>query len=125
MVTYDEYFKDILSQVLDSHQRLSGLEDKPGDLDVINKEIVRIMALFRIIVKKVESSSSPRPSYEELASVAEKYIDTYSFEHEIRRMAPLYSEDTSRIHNIRFKILESFADRKLIDKIGRIIEDLQ
>jgi len=125
MVTYDEYFKDILKQVLDSHQRLSGLEDKPGDLDVISKEIVKIMALFQIIVSKIEGSNSSRPSHEELASVAEKYIDTYSFEHEIRRMTPLYSEDTNRIHNIRFKILESFADGKLINKINHIIEDLQ
>jgi len=125
MVTYDEYFRDILGQVLDSHSRLSGLEDRPGDLDVINKEIARIMALFQIIVSKVEGSGSPRPGHEELASVAQKYIDTYSFEHEIRRMAPLYSEDASRIRNIRFKILDSFADRKLISRISRIIEDLQ
>ena len=125
MVTYDEYFKDILNQILNSHQKLSELEDKPGDLDVINKEIIKIMALFQIIVNKVESSKSPRLSHQELATIAEKYIDTYSFEHEIKMMTPLYEEDTNRIHNIRFKILESFEDRKLINKINYIIEDLE
>ena len=124
MVTYDEYFMDILNQILDSHRRLSELEDKPGDLPTINKEIIRITALLQAIVSRVEGSGSPRPSHRELAAAAKSYVDTYSFEHEIRMMSPLYSEDTNRIHNIRLKILESFTDRKLISRMRHIMEDL-
>ncbi len=124
MVTYDEYFRDVLGRVLDSHQRLSELEDRPGDLPIINKEIARITALFQAIVNRVEDSKSPRASHKELAAAAEDYINTYSFEHEIRMMSPLYSEDANRIHNIRLKILESFVDRRLVNKIRHIMEDL-
>ncbi len=125
MVTFDEYFTGVLGQILDSYRRLSELEDKPGDLEVINREIVKIMALFQVIVSKVGAAGNPRASHKELASIAENYIDTYSFEHEIQMMAPLYSQDTNRIHNIRFKILESFVERKMIERINQIIEDMK
>jgi hypothetical protein len=37
-------------------------------------------------------------------------------------MTALYSEDENRLKNIRLKILESFEDSKLIDKIEYILE---
>jgi len=39
-------------------------------------------------------------------------------------MAPLYSEDSNRLKNMRLKILESLADKKLIDNIEYAIEKL-
>ena len=35
MISFDEYVKGILKQVLDSYQILLELEDKPGDLKII------------------------------------------------------------------------------------------
>ena len=125
MVTYDEYFRDVLTQILDSHEVLSNLEDHLGDLEIIHREILKITALFQTIIHRVESSKNPRSTHTELASIAEKYIKTYSFEREIEIMMPLYSQDTNRIHNIRFKILESFDDRKLVSKIKHLMEDLE
>ncbi len=125
MVTYDEYFKDILMQIVQSHDLLSELEDKPGDLDTINKEILKIVALFQVIINKVESAKNPHDTHTELASISERYLQTYSFEREIAIMAPLYSQDTGRIHNIRFKILESFEEARLLTKIKYILEDLK
>ena len=123
MVTYDQYFTDILTQILNSYDVLSELQDKPGDLKVINKEVLKTAALFQVIVNKVEASKNPRPTHTELAGISNKYLETYSFDREIAIMEPLYSEDTNRIHNIRFKVLESFNDKKLISKIKYILEE--
>jgi len=46
MVSFDEYVKGILKQVLDSYQILLELEDKPGDLKIIKNELLKIMAFF-------------------------------------------------------------------------------
>ena len=39
MVTYNEYLKSILLQILESYEHLKEINDKPGDLDVIKKEL--------------------------------------------------------------------------------------
>ena len=124
MITYDEYFKGLLNQILDSHQNLTTLQDKPDDLDTINKEILKIMAVFQAVTNRVRGSKNPRTSHKDLATMAETYINTYSFEHEIRMISTLYSGDINRIRNIRYKILESFEDMKLVDKLKYIAEDL-
>jgi len=36
----------------------------------------------------------------------------------------LYSDDSDRLKNLRLKILASFEDKKLIDKIEGILEKL-
>lgn len=125
MVTYDEYFGDILNRILESHRTISELEDRPGDLTIINREIARIMALFGTIASRVGTEKNPQPAHEELAEIAGRYVETYSFEHEIRMLGPIYSEDPHRIRNIRYKILESFEERKLVDRIKYIVEDLK
>lgn len=124
MVTYNKYFEDILHQILSAYETLQKLDDKPGDLDIINKQILKITALFQVIINKVRNETNPSSSHVELAVIATKYLDTYSFDREIAIMAPLYSEDTNRIHNIRFKIIESFIDTKLVSKINEVMEDL-
>lgn len=124
MVTYDEYFRDILGHILDSYDTLQALPDRPGDLETINKEILKISALFQAIVNKADGAKSPGRRHDELVLIAQRYLDTYSFDREIAIMAPLYWEDTNRIHNIRAKILESLHDKKLLSKIRWIIEDL-
>ena len=39
MVTYNEYLKNILRQILDSYNMLKGIEDKKEDLNNIKKEL--------------------------------------------------------------------------------------
>lgn len=124
MVTYDEYFRDVLGQILDSRRRLESLQDGPGDLETVRREAARVAALFRSVASRAGESKSPRPAHRELAAVAERYAETYSFEHEIGTIAELYSGDAGRIRNIRLKVLESLEDGGLANRIKYIIEDL-
>ena len=48
----------------------------------------------------------------------------YFFEKEIETMAPLYSNDISRVKNMRLKILEALEDRKMMDKVVELIEKI-
>ena len=41
MVSYNEYLKKILSQILDSYRILGEIQDRPGDLQRINKEMLK------------------------------------------------------------------------------------
>ena len=49
---------------------------------------------------------------------------TYSFEKEIQTMAPLYSNDVSRVKNMRLKILESLKNNNVITNVKELLEDL-
>ena len=51
-------------------------------------------------------------------------METFDFEREIEIMAQLYSEDSDRLKNMRYKILESFQEKKLNEKINDIIRQL-
>ncbi len=42
MVDFAEYVKGILQQIKDSYQILEGLGDKPGDLEIIKIELLKI-----------------------------------------------------------------------------------
>jgi len=53
MISFDEYIKDVLKQILDSYQILLELEDKPGDLEIIKNELLKINGFLRVIVKKI------------------------------------------------------------------------
>ncbi len=122
MVTYDEYFADVLGRVLDSFGTLSEMQDRRGDLEAIRREVVKIDALLRAVAKRVGESKNPRAGHVELAAIATRYVETYSFDHEIDSMAALYSEDAGRIRGIRLKILESFEECRLANSIRYIMD---
>ncbi len=42
MTTIDDYLQGILKQILESYRHLLDLKDKPGDLEIIKTEILRI-----------------------------------------------------------------------------------
>ncbi len=107
-----------------SYLTLSELKDNSGDLDIIRKELLKITGFFNVIVTKLESEKFQSSNMFELKSKLRDYLNTYYFEKEIETMASLYSEDSSRIRNLRLKILESFEDKKLIAKIQSVIDDL-
>lgn len=124
LTTWDEYLKGLLQKIMRSYLTLSELKDNSGDLDIIRKELLKITGFFNVIVTKLESEKFQSSNMFELKSKLRDYLNTYYFEKEIETMASLYSEDSSRIRNLRLKILESFEDKKLIAKIQNVIDDL-
>lgn len=124
MVSYQEYLKSILEKIIISHNTLIKLADNPGDLDIIKKEILKINGFFHVLVNKIDSEKFHSSDLLDLKSKIEYYLKNYSFEKEIETMAFLYSDDSNRLKNIRLKILESLADKKLMDNIGYALEKL-
>lgn len=124
MVTYYEYLKSILEKIIVAHNTLTKLEDKPGDLKIIKKEILKINGFFQVLINKIDTEKFQSTDFSDLKSKFEHYLENYSFEKEIETMAPLYSEDSNRLKNMRLKILESLADKKLIDNIEYMVEKL-
>ena len=124
MVTWNEYLKGIFQMVIDSHSVLLNLNDQPGDLNIIKKELLRINGFFNVLVTKLDSDDYPLQDLSSIKSKLKLYLDSYYFEKEIETMTPLYSEDTNRIKNMRLKILESLNDKKLMNDIQEILEDL-
>jgi len=120
MVSFDEYIKGVLKQVLDSYQILLELEDKPGDLKIIKNELLKINGFLRVVVKKINSSNIQSVSFVKLSKRSKYYLESYDFEREIDTMSNLYSTDPNRLKNIRLKIIESLQDKKLIETIENI-----
>ena len=123
MVTYYEYLKSILEKIIVAHNTLTKLEDKPGDLLIIKKEILKINGFFQVL-DRIDTEKFQSADFSDLKLKLEYYLENYSFEKEIETMAPLYSEDSNRLKNMRLKILESFADKKLMDNIEYMVEKL-
>ena len=124
MSSSDEYFKNVLDQILDSYKIIQNLKDQSGDLEIIKKELLKINGRFNVIVKKIGTPEFSSRDLLELKSKVKKYLENYYFVQEIDTMSPLYSEDSDRIKNMRLKILESLEDRRLIDKIKEVVEGL-
>ncbi len=123
MVTY-AYLKNVLEKIIVAHNTLAKLEDKPGDLVIIKKEILKINGFFQVLINKIDTEKFQSTDFSDLKSKFEHYLENYSFEKEIETMAPLYSEDSNRLKNMRLKILESLADKKLMDNIEYMVEKL-
>jgi hypothetical protein len=124
MVTYGEYLKNILSQTMDSYQILKNLQDKPGELDLIKKELLKINGFLRVITNKIEDQKIPRSEFPTLKSKFKHFLETYYFEQEIETMSPLYHSDTFRVKNMRLKILESLEDKNMMDDVKDLIDKL-
>jgi len=124
MVSNDDYMKKVLKQILDSHNILQNLKDQSGDLDVIKIELLKINGFFRVLVKKLGTGNFQSRDLLELKSKTKNYLENYYFVQEIDTMSALYSNDPNRIKNMRFKIIEAFEDKRLIDKIEELVEKL-
>ena len=124
MVTYNQYLKSILTKILESHTNLTQMSDKPGDLEIIKKELLKINGFVKVIVNKIDESKISSSDFRSLKSKLEYYLDNYFFVQEIETMSSLYSNDVSRVKNMRLKILEAFHDRKLIDGIKDLNEEI-
>ncbi len=124
MNNFENYLNGLLSQIKDSIKIIEELKDKSGDLEIIKKELAKINGLFQVIVNKLNSFDNSSDRYVELSSAAKFYLENYSFDREIETMSKLYSNDSHRLRNIRYSILKSLTDKKLIEKVDSIMENL-
>lgn len=124
MVTYNEYLKNILEQIVDSYNTLREINDKKEDLEFIKIEMLKINGFVKVVLRKIDSDKITSSNFKIIQSKFQHYLDNYYFEKEIETMAPLYSDDHNRVKNMRLKILEALEDRKMMDKVVELIEKI-
>ncbi len=124
VVTYNEHLKNILSHILDSYHILTEIEDKPGDLAKIEKEMLKINGFIKVVSNKIDIDKISRSDFAIVKTKFAQYLENYSFEKEIKTMASLYSNDMSRVKNMRLKILESLKNKHMIDDVKELMENL-
>jgi len=123
LVDFENYLIGLLSQIIDSVKIIEELKDKPGDLEIIKKELAKINGLFQVAVNKLEVIDNKSDKYVEFSSATKYYLENYSFEREIDTMSKLYSNDAHRLKNIRHSILNALSDKKLLEKVDSIMEN--
>ena len=124
VISYNEYLKKILSQTLDSYNILRRIQDKPGDLDIINKEMLKINGFIKVVTNNIDQKKIPLNDFKILQSKFSRYLENYFFEKEIETMSSLYSNDIHRVKNMRLKIIEALEDEKMIESMEDLIEKL-
>ena len=117
MADIDEYLKGILGQILDSHKILAELNDSPGDLETIKKELSKIRGLLQVISSKLGEKKYQSDHLVALHKLSTYYIDTYDFTREIENLSQIYFNDSNRLKNLRLLIIDSLNDKKLIEKL--------
>ena len=122
MPTHHEYLQNILQQIIDSVTLLESLPDKSGDLDIIKREYAKIVGLMTSISHRMDDSQYAE--YLQLLDMLKLFPRTFDFSREIDTMSGLYSDDPNRLHNIRFKILDSLNTGDLIELIKKTLRDL-
>jgi len=124
VVTYNEYLKNILKQILSSYNKLKEIEDKDEDLNNIKKEMLKINGFLKVVSKKIDADKISSSDFSRVKSKFLHYLDNYYFEKEIETMAPLYSDDLNRVKNMRLKILEALEDRNMMEDVEELIEKI-
>jgi len=124
VVTYIEYLKKILNHIVDSYHILETIEDKPGDLAKIEKQMLKINGFIKVISNKIDPDKIPASDFKIIKKKFLEYLENYSFEKEIVTMTPLYSNDVSRIKNMRLKILEELKNKNMIDNVKELLDKL-
>ncbi len=124
MTEIENYLKVLLKQILDSYQIFSSLKDKPGDLEIIKKEAIKINGFFLVLNNKLKLLDNNSDDFTSLSSAVKNYLENYDFDREIETMSKLYSEDPNRLKNIRYTILHALEDKKLMEKVESIMEKL-
>ena len=122
--SFHEYLKGILQQILDSYQILTELNDKPGDLQTINKEFSKIKGFLQVIKNKLSEKKYQSDNLVTLHKLSSYYIENYDFVREINLLSKTYSNDPNRLKNIRLVIIQSLNDRELIEKFQTILNKL-
>jgi hypothetical protein len=124
MVSYTEHLKNILSQILDSYQVLNDIQDKPGDLVKIKKEMLKMNGFIRVVCNNIDEYTIQQSDFKKVKSKLKYYLENYFFEKEMETMSSLYSDDNYRLKNMRLKIIEALDDQKMIEDLGDLIKKL-
>lgn len=123
MVTYDQYLKGVLQQVDDSHTLLSNLQDKPGDLEIIKKDLAKITGLLQAMANKIETNKQEFSDYQYMLSSIRFFLENHDFFKEINTMSLLYSDDPMRLKHLRLTILDALGEKNLIGHIKAVLKD--
>ena len=113
----NDYFKGILNKILDSYAIIENLTDNPSDLQVMKIEMAKTMGFFTIISRKLRKMDDKTHEFSILQKIVGEYLENYDFSREIDLLLKTYSEDQSRVKNIRISILRSLKNDQLIEKI--------
>ncbi len=124
VITYNEYLKNILIQILSSYNILKENKEKPEDLNNIKKEMLKINGFLKVVSKKIDTDKINSPDFRIVKSKFQYYLNNYYFEKEIETMATLYSNDLSRVKNMRLKILEALESKKMMENVEELIEKI-
>ena len=124
VITYNEYLKNILIQILSSYNILKENKEKPEDLNNIKKEMLKINGFLKVVSKKIDTDKINSPDFRIVKSKFQHYLNSYYFEKEIETMATLYSNDLSRVKNMRLKILEALEGKKMMENVEELIEKI-
>lgn len=122
MATFEEYFKNILRQVDDSNTILENLRDKPGDLEIIRRELAKINGLLSAISSKLEANKQELADYQYVLSPIRKYLENHEFFREMDTLSLLYSDDSSRLKNLRLAIIGAIKENNLLGHIQAILK---
>ena len=120
----NEYFKGILNQILDSYAIIEDLGNTSNDLHVLQIEIAKITGLFKIIFRKLSKTNDLTKDFSTLQKIVGDYLENYDFSREIELLLKTFSEDQSRVKNIRLSISKSLNDKELIEKIYNLSKKL-
>lgn len=123
MTTYDEYLREVLQQIDDSYTVLSNLKDKPGDLEIIKRDLAKISGLAQALSNKLISNKQEYTDYQYLFLPLRFFLENHDFFRELRTMSPLYSEDPMRLKNIRLTILDALDEKNLMGHIKAILRE--
>lgn len=123
MATFEQYLKGILKQVDDSYTLLENLRDKPGDLEIIRREIAKVIGLFSVLITKLETNKEELAEYQHILSPMHSYLEDTEFFREIDTMALLYADDSMRLKNLRLSIIDSLKEKNLMAHIKSIIRE--
>ncbi|WKT57503.1 hypothetical protein QVH35_09005 [Candidatus Nitrosotenuis chungbukensis] len=124
MTAFSKYIEGILQQISDSHTVLKNLKDKPGDLDVIKKELAKITGLLQVLANKIEANPEEASDYRYFLSPSKFYLENYDFFREIDTVSLLYSDDPMRLKGIRLTILDALDEKNLIGHISAFLRGL-
>lgn len=121
MATYGEYLRGVLEQVDDSYTVLQNLKDRPGDLEIIKKELAKITGLLQALASKFQANKQELSEYDYIVSPMRYFLDNYDFFREVDMISLLYSEDPNRLKNLRLLILDTLDEKNLIGHIKSIL----
>lgn len=124
MVTYAKHLQKVLLQALDSYIILSDIDGTPLGIEDIRRELLKINGLFKAMISNIPESSVTLSDYKALCSKVSRYLAEYDFERELEIMEPTYSEDVMRINNVRIKILEALNDKRMVESIREVTDQL-